>query len=274
MFSASAFRSPSAIRSTYLGCVPKTSAATSIAITWTVQTVSFASNMSVSNPNSEPFASQAALAVHGLAFQPTQPTNGFTPQLENRVGLTSQPPAVSVISTEPTRFQLQPPVPRSIEQNRDPVHRGRGNFQTSQPQPVYVQRPIPQYATSTNIGPTSNPAPLVYSKPTNYGRLAEPVTYLTPALRQHAAMQPMQTYSQLPDQTTVDFTVPRLHPADELTTRFTRSTDRTALKFAALTRCLSFISRKEQSHGVVYWIVGRTYTGSNIQHTNRTTTRS
>ena len=53
LFSASTFRSPSAIRSTYLGCVPKTSAATSTATTRTVQTVSSASNTSVSNPNSK-----------------------------------------------------------------------------------------------------------------------------------------------------------------------------------------------------------------------------
>ena len=82
-----------------LGCVPKTSAATST--TRTVQTLSSTSNTSFSNPNSDSFAPQAALTVHGSAFLPAQPTNGVTLQLENRVGLTSGPPAVSVISTEP-----------------------------------------------------------------------------------------------------------------------------------------------------------------------------
>ena len=85
LLSQSAFRSPSAIRPTYLGCVPKTSAVTSTAITQTVQTVSSASIMSASYPNSEPSVSQATPTRHGPALQPAQPTNGFAPQLETRL---------------------------------------------------------------------------------------------------------------------------------------------------------------------------------------------
>ena len=206
LLSQSVFRSPSAIRPTYLGCVPKTSAVASTAITQTVRTVSSASVMSGSNPNSEPSVSQAAPTRHGPAPQPAQPINGFAPQLENRVGPTSQPPAVSVTSTEPIRFQLQPLVPRSIEQTMGPVYRDQGNFPASRPQPSNVQRPIPQYATSTSIAANPYPATLAYSQLANRDRPAGPVSYPTSTFRLHGpAMQPMQTYAQPTEPMTYPF---------------------------------------------------------------------
>ena len=111
--------------------------------------------------------------------------------MENRVVLTGQPLLVSVTTKEPTRFQLQPQVPRSFEQIREPVYRDQSNFLASRSQPSYVQRSIPQYAISMSIATYPNPAPPIYSQPTKQGRSAGPITSMTAVPRQHGpAMQP------------------------------------------------------------------------------------